>query len=84
MTVHVSGSFDIDIYVDVNGQWTSGDRGAQIVWDFAEEKLSKGKSIKTWKVKRATEMLLSEWADRGEWGTLHFSAPGVRSLTLKL
>ena len=78
MTVHVSGSFDIDIYVDVNGQWASGDRGARINWEFEQQEISKGKGLKTWRVRRETEMLLSEIADRAEWGTLHFSAPSVR------
>lgn len=77
ITVHVSGGFNVDIYIDVNGQWVSGDRGAQIVWDFEQEDLPKGKGLKTWKVKRQTEELLSEIRDRAEWGTLHFSAPAV-------
>ena len=81
MTVHVSGGFDVDIYVDINGQWASGDRGSQIMWEFEEHQLAKGKGLKTWKVKRQTEMLFSEIADRAEWGTLYFSAPWVRVVT---
>ena len=77
VTVHVSGDFSVDIYMDVNGQWVSGDRGAQIVWDFEHEELPSGKALKTWKIKRQTEELLSEIRDRAEWGTLHFSAPAV-------
>ena len=78
MTVHVSGDFDIDIYVDVNGQWVSGDRASEIVWEFSQQELAEGKGLKSWKIRRETEQLLSEWRDQAEWGTLHFSAPSVR------
>ena len=79
MTVHVSGSFDVDIYVDVNGQWVSGNRASEIVWEFGQQELAEGKGLKTWKIRRETEQLLSEWRDQAEWGTLHFSAPAVGS-----
>lgn len=76
-SIHVNGDFDVDIYVDVNGQWVSGDRGSQIVWDLEEHQPPHGRGLKTWKVKRGTELLLSEIADRAEWGTLHFTASSV-------
>ena len=77
MTVYVSGGFNVDIYVDLNGQWASGDRGSQIVWDFAQQQLGGDKGLKTWKIRRETEELFSEIRDQAEWGTLHFSAPSV-------
>ena len=82
MTVHVSGGFNIDIYVDINGQWASGDRASQIVWDFHQQQLGKDKALKTWEIRRATEQLFSEVRDQAEWGTLHFSAPSVRPSTV--
>ena len=82
MTVHVSGDFDVDIYVDINGQWASGDREVDIVWEFGRQELPRGKALKTWKIRRQTEWLLSEIRDRAEWGTLHFSAPSVTALSL--
>ena len=77
MTVIVSGGFDIDLYVDVNGQWVSGNRASEIVWEFEEQELDDNRGLKTWKIRRETEQLLSEWRDQAEWGTLHFSAPSV-------
>ena len=78
MTVHVKGGFNVDIYVDINGQWASGDRGSQIVWELGHQQLGDSqKGLKTWKVRRQTEMLLSEIRDQAEWGTLHFTAPSV-------
>ncbi|SLM41031.1 Domain of unknown function DUF1793 [Lasallia pustulata] len=76
VSVHVEGSFNVDVYIDVNGHWVSGDRGSPIVWEMCETELGEsGKGLKTWKVKRQTEQLLTEYADRSEWGTLHFTAP---------
>lgn len=81
--MHVSGGFDVDIYIDLNGEWVSGSRDNEITWDFSETNLqdkstesSKAKrGLKTWKVKRREEQLLTEFNDRAEWGTLHFTAP---------
>jgi hypothetical protein len=77
ITVHVSGSFDIDVYIDLNGLWVSANRGNDIVWEFSQnQKIGAGRApLKTWKVKRRNEQLLSEDADRGEWGALHFTGP---------
>ncbi|KAI9817642.1 MAG: hypothetical protein M1832_004646 [Thelocarpon impressellum] len=79
LSVHVSGEFDVDLYVDLNGHWVSGDRGSRIEWELhrsgiADEDGEK-EILKTWRVKRETEQLLTEYRDQAEWGTLHFSAP---------
>ncbi|MCJ1244101.1 hypothetical protein MMC30_001299 [Trapelia coarctata] len=77
VTVYVKGSFDVDIYIDLNGQWVSGDRGNRVTWSLHEPHFEKsGKGLKTWRFKRETEQLFTEWNDRAEWGTLHFTAPG--------
>ncbi|KAL8788314.1 MAG: hypothetical protein Q9213_001711 [Squamulea squamosa] len=76
MTVHVKGSFNVNLYVDLNGQWVSGNRGSQIVWDLAHQQLgTSDKGLKTWQIRRETELLLSEERDQAEWGTLHFTGP---------
>lgn len=78
MTVHVKGSFNINLYVDLNGQWVSGNRGSQITWELAHQELGKSdKGLKTWQIRRETELLLSEERDQAEWGTLHFTGPSV-------
>lgn len=68
----MEGTFDISIYVDLNGQWVSGDRGAAIEWELINNDYA---SVKTWKIKKQTEALFTEWADRAEWGTLYFTGP---------
>lgn len=76
LTVHVKGNFDVDIYVDLNGQWVSGDRASRVVWDLHEtDTANNNRGLKTWKVRRETEQMLTEYQDRAEWGTLYFTAP---------
>ncbi|KAI9751330.1 MAG: hypothetical protein M4579_006113 [Chaenotheca gracillima] len=79
LNVHVDGDFDVDIYVDLNGQWVSGNRGNRINWEFTRlgtDDQSKDRSlIKTWRIRRETEQLFTEFHDQSEWGTLQFSGP---------
>jgi hypothetical protein len=81
MTVLVEGTIDVDLYVDVNGEWVSGNRANTIEWELTQpdRKTKDSKQdatlLKTWKVRRSNEELLTEFNDRSEWGTLHFSGP---------
>ncbi|ORX90922.1 hypothetical protein BCR34DRAFT_581616 [Clohesyomyces aquaticus] len=77
LSVHVEGCFDVTIYVDVNGQWVSGNRGNIIEWRLHEQEPvdKKSEGLKTWKVKRREEQILTESWDQPEWGQLHFTAP---------
>lgn len=79
LTVHVEGSFDINLYIDLNGEWVTGNRGNDIEWTLEnaapKPQAASGTGIKSWRVQRRTQQLLTEWDDRAEWGTLFFSAP---------
>ncbi|CAN8095286.1 unnamed protein product [Discula destructiva] len=80
LTIHVEGTFDINVYVDLNGQWVTGNRGNSIEWNLEHAQPKPDATpafsgIKSWKVQRRTQQLLTEYADRAEWGTLYFSAP---------
>lgn len=78
LTVHVTGDFDVDLYVDVNGQWVTGNRGSEIEWELEQKDLDhEAKGLKTWAVKRRVEQLFTEYNDRAEWGTLRFTGPSV-------
>ena len=78
--MHVKGNFNVDVYVDLNGQWVSGDRGSFINWEFGQQELGESDvTLKTWKVRRDTTLLFSEFRDQAEWGTLYFTAPSVGS-----
>jgi len=75
-TVHVEGNVDVNIYVDVNGQWVSGHRESVIQWDLQYQTAGPQKTyLKTWEVKRQSEQVFSEEKDQAEWGKLHFTAP---------
>lgn len=69
----------MNVYIDLNGEWVTGDRANDIEWtlDQAEPKRDTTSSagLKTWRINRRTQQLLTEFADRAEWGTLFFSAP---------
>ena len=72
LTVLVEGSFDVNVYIDVNGEWVSGNRANAIAWEFDE---SPKRKLNSWKIRRLHEQLFTEFADHSEWGTLHFSGP---------
>src|ERR1700712_5125505 len=36
LTVYVSGGFNLDIYIDLNGLWVSANRGNEIVWELSQ------------------------------------------------
>ncbi|KAI1423712.1 DUF1793-domain-containing protein [Xylaria sp. FL1777] len=77
LTCSVEGSSDVSLYLDVNGEWVSGDRGSKIQWKLEVPQAGQLETgLKTWRIARAEELLFTEVQDRAEWGTLHVSAPG--------
>lgn len=77
LAVFVEGGFDIDIYVDVNGQWASGSRDSKIQWELTSGDRGENRIRTSWSVKRTDELLFTEINDRAEWGTFYFSGPPV-------
>ena len=76
LSIYVQGSFDVSIYVDVNGQWVSGKRDSLIEWDLTDQETTGSvKKLKTWSVKRQVEQIFTEEHDQAEWGQLHFTGP---------
>jgi hypothetical protein len=76
LTVFVEGCFDVNIYIDVNGQWVSGKNDVAVEWDLTQqEPVDEFEGLKTWKIKRQNEELFTEYYDHAEWGQLLFSAP---------
>jgi hypothetical protein len=73
-TVYVQGGVDVNIYVDVNGQWVSGKRESLIEWGLVEQR-GPTEGLKTWTVKRQVEQIFTETNDQPEWGQLHFTGP---------
>jgi hypothetical protein len=76
LKIYAQGSFNVSVYVDVNGQWVSGHRDSLIEWGLSkQEPAGSQKGLKTWSVKRQVEQLFTEAGDQAEWGQLHFTAP---------
>ena len=76
--MEIKGEFNIDLYIDLNGQWVSGDRASETVWDLGQQELgNSGEGLTSWRVRKETEALPSEVRDQAEWGTLHFTGPSV-------
>ncbi|KAF2149988.1 glutaminase A L-glutamine amidohydrolase [Myriangium duriaei CBS 260.36] len=75
LTAHVTGNFDLHLYIDLNGQWVSGNRGSHIEWQLERTDIGNGEHLKTWIWKRQVEEILTEWSDRAEWGSLLFTGP---------
>ncbi|KAI0200991.1 DUF1793-domain-containing protein [Astrocystis sublimbata] len=77
LTCFVEGSTNVSLYIDVNGEWVSGDRRSQIRWELDQPQASQsGTSLKSWRIARAEEQVFQEFQDRAEWGTLRVTAPG--------
>lgn len=77
MTFIVEGDLDIGLFVNINGEWVSGDKNQEIAWELHEPKASEksGNLVKSWKISRQHQQLLTERDDQAEWGTLYFSGP---------
>ncbi|KAE8152723.1 hypothetical protein BDV25DRAFT_150683 [Aspergillus avenaceus] len=76
VTIHFNGDVGVNVYMDLNGRWVSGDAGSKITWEHDGFDAKNRKStLQRWRFKRETELLLSEIRDRAEWGTLHFTGP---------
>lgn len=66
----------MDIYMDINGQWVSGNSDSQIEWTFSQQAAAGALGgLKTWTVQRKDQWIFAEDRDQAEWGQLHFTAP---------
>ncbi|KAA8646204.1 hypothetical protein EYZ11_001494 [Aspergillus tanneri] len=77
VTIHVRGDVGVNVYMDVNGRWVSGDAGSKVTWKYDDSLNSKDDkpTLQRWQLRRQTEMLFSEIRDRAEWGTLYVTGP---------
>jgi len=78
IVIYVSGTVDVDVYIDVSGEWVSGDTNKNITWEFennpsGDDTITNG--LKLWEIRRTEEELFTEHDDRAEWGTLYFVGP---------
>ncbi|KAJ5988908.1 hypothetical protein N7481_004118 [Penicillium waksmanii] len=79
VTIDVHGETDVNVYMDIDARWVTGDHGTKINWAWdtinVQDKTSKNPALQRWQIRREQELHLSEIRDRAEWGTLHFTGP---------
>ncbi|KAI9692114.1 MAG: hypothetical protein M1822_006344 [Bathelium mastoideum] len=75
LTVFVESSFNVNVYLDVDGQWVTGTQRPDLEWDLKTSSIDEEKDLKTWSIKRKNQELFTETNDRSEWGELHVTAP---------
>lgn len=79
ISVYVEGDFDIDFYMDLNGDWVSGDGNSMIRWYLQSVEFDENGALWSWQVQKEADQEFAEFADRAEWGRLHFTGPTVRN-----
>ena len=77
ISVYVHGDFDIDFYMDVNGDWVSGDGNSHISWYMQSVEFDENGALQSWQIQKDVDQEFTEFADRAEWGRLHFTGPTV-------
>ncbi|KAJ5386597.1 hypothetical protein N7509_009138 [Penicillium cosmopolitanum] len=79
VTIDVRGDTNVNVYMDIDARWVTGDHGTKINWAWdtinVQDKTSKSPALQRWQIRREQELHLSEIRDRAEWGTLHFTGP---------
>jgi len=79
ISIAVEGDFDVDLYMDVNGQWVSGNEDSKIKWYLTDINFDDTVGLQSWQVERAEEERFAEFNERAEWGRMHFTGPAVGS-----
>jgi len=75
-------SHNVQLYVDISGEWASGDSSSVITWDYSTTtKTSPKVAFHTFE--RETQLLFSEINDRAEWGSWYWTADTAEGLTFQ-
>ncbi|WP_199512975.1 glutaminase family protein [Nucisporomicrobium flavum] len=70
---------DVSVYVDISGEWASGDAGRSITWDQQT-----AADVVTLSYQQSTPDVLRERGDTAEWGTIVLSSPARSGLTWQI
>lgn len=81
INVEVTGRTPLNIYIDVNAAWVTGNGDTLIKWDHSEVNGS-NPTLQQWVVQPVTPLLYTETNDRPEWGEMHLVAPKVNLIIL--
>jgi hypothetical protein len=71
---------DVSVYLDISGEWLSGDANDQFTWAPATVPFNGG-TLQVWTMQLATQQPLVDSGDRAMWGTVVWATPQVSGLT---
>jgi Domain of unknown function (DUF5127)/Domain of unknown function (DUF4965)/Domain of unknown function (DUF1793)/Domain of unknown function (DUF4964) len=73
-------SHDVSLYLDVSGEWLSGDPSQQFTWAPVSVPYSGG-ALRAWTMQLAEQQILTEIDDRAQWGTIILATPQISGLS---
>ena len=73
-------SHDVSLYLDVSGEWLSGDPSQQFTWAPLSVP-SSGGALQAWTMQLAEQQVLEEIDDRAQWGSFVLATPQIPGLT---
>jgi hypothetical protein len=73
----------VQIYVDISGEWSTNDSGAQIVWDQSAYN-ARGSNLVTLSCQLNSQQQLAENGDMATWGTIGLSAEVSTAMTWQI
>src|SRR5579875_3453293 len=73
-------SHDVSLYLDVSGEWLSGDPTQQFTWAPISVPYSGG-ALQAWTMQLAEQQVLTEIDNRAQWGTIILATPQVPGLS---
>ncbi|HEX6450277.1 MAG TPA: DUF5127 domain-containing protein, partial [Trebonia sp.] len=72
---------DVQIYMDMTGEWCSGDASQQITWAPAQVSPAGAAALRAWTVQLANQQPLTEQNQQAAWGTWVWATPDGPDLT---
>jgi hypothetical protein len=73
-------SHDVSLYLDVTGEWLSGDPTQQFTWAPVSLPCSGG-ALQAWTMQLTEQQILTEVDDRAQWGAIILATPQIPGLT---
>ena len=73
-------SHDVSLYLDVTGEWLSGDPSQPFTWAPVSVPY-RGGALQAWTMQLAEQQILTEIDDRAQWGTIILATPQIPGLS---
>jgi hypothetical protein len=73
-------SHEVSLYLDVTGEWLSGDPSQQFTWAPVSVPY-RGGALQAWTMQLAEQQILTEIDNRAQWGTIILATPQIPGLS---